>query len=89
LEQRTSQAIHELQPSWSWCARCQRAYVMGMHRVVGFAADALHPRPATLHLCPYADCSASTNRDGWLWATLKLEHPEYPTIPERSRVYPR
>ena len=89
MEQHTSQTYYDLQPSWSWCARCQRAYATGMYREIRFAPDALHSRPATLHLCPYNDCSASTKRDGWLWAILRLEHPEYPSIPERNRLYAR
>jgi len=74
---------------WAWCQRCQRTYTPGACRVVRFASDALHPHPATLYLCPYRDCSASTEQSGWLWATLRLEHQEYPTIPERNDVYAR
>ena len=74
---------------WAWCAHCERAYVTGTSRVVQFDPDALHPHPATLHLCPYGDCSASTNRDGWLWATIQQEHQEYPVVPERNVVYAR
>jgi hypothetical protein len=83
------QAAHDIQLQWSWCARCQRAYVTGTYRVVRFAADALHSHPAVLHLCPYIDCSASTNRHGWLWTTFQLEHSEYPVIPERNKMYAR
>ena len=74
---------------WSWCALCQRVYVTGTCRVIRFQADSLHPHPATLKLCPYEDCSASTTRDGWQWATLQLQHPDYPVIPERNVVYVR
>jgi hypothetical protein len=74
---------------WAWCARCQRVYVADTCRVIRFEADALHPHPATLRLCPYSDCSASTERDGWLWATIQEEHLEYPVIPERNVVYAR
>ena len=74
---------------WSWCAQCQRTYMTGTCRLVHFGADALHPHPATLHLCPYTDCYGSTARDGWLWSTLRHEHPAYPLIPERGVVYLR
>ena len=74
---------------WSWCARCQRAYQTGSCRLIQFTADALHPHPATLHLCPYDDCCASTLRDGWRWATIQCEHPDYPLQPERNVVYLR
>jgi hypothetical protein len=89
LEHRTilHQESHGLRQPWSWCARCQRAYVTGTYRVVRFDADALHPHPATLHLCHYTDCSASTKRDGWLWATIQEQHPEYPIVPEQDVVY--
>jgi hypothetical protein len=78
-----------LQPPWSWCGRCQRAYLTGTDRVIHFASDALHPRPTTLKLCPYEDCSASTSRYGWQWASIRLNHPEYPARPERNVVYAR
>lgn len=74
---------------WSWCAHCERAYETGTCRLIPFAADSLHPHPTTLHLCPYSDCSASTLRDGWRWATIQHEYPEYPLQPERNVVYPR
>jgi hypothetical protein len=74
---------------WSWCARCQRAYQTDNCRLIRFTADALHPHPATLHLCPYDDCCASTLRDGWRWATIQREHPDYPPQPEYNVVYTR
>jgi hypothetical protein len=91
LEHRTTQhrTSAGLGLPWSWCAHCERAYVTGTSRVVRFDADALHPHPATLYLCPYGDCSASTNRDRWLWATIQQEHQEYPVVPERIVVYAR
>ena len=81
--------IDGLRLPWSWCMRCQRAYVTGTCRVIRFKSDALHTHPATLHLCPYFDCSASTDRNGQLWATLRIQHPEYPALPERNVVYAR
>ena len=74
---------------WSWCCRCQRAYLTGTYRVIRFAPDALHPHPTTLYLCPYVDCNGSTTRDGWLWETLRLQHPEYPALPKRNAIYTR
>ncbi len=78
-----------LRLSWSWCARCHRAYVTGTGRVIRFTPDALHPHPATLSLCPYPDCRGSTARDGWLWSTIRLHHAEYPATPERNVIYAR
>lgn len=81
------QASTGLHVPWSWCSRCQRTYMSNTCRVVTFASNALHPHPATLKLCPYADCSGSTIRDGWLWTTVRLQHPQYPAVPERNVVY--
>ena len=78
-----------LQLPWSWCARCQRAYVHGTYRVMRFRGDARHPHPTTRKLCPYSDCSGSATRDGWLWSTIQREHPDYPEQPERNVVYTR
>ena len=74
---------------WSWCTRCQRVYATGTSREIRFKADSLHPHPAILHLCPYEDCTGSTNRNGWLWSTILLQHPEYPAQPEPNVIYPR
>jgi hypothetical protein len=74
---------------WAWCARCQRAYLTGTGRVIRFRADALHPHPATLTLCPYLDCSANALRNGWRWATIQGEHPDYPVQPELNVIYRR
>jgi hypothetical protein len=76
-----------IQQLWSWCARCQRAYVTGTGRLIRFYPDALHPHPSTLKLCPYDDCTGSTSRDGWRWTTFRLHHPEYPVRPDRHVRY--
>lgn len=72
---------------WTWCARCQRVHRTGETRGVTFTADALHPHPATLQLCPYFDCSANIRLHGWHWAIIRQQHPEYPTKPERDVIY--
>jgi hypothetical protein len=85
-----------LQPSsdglgmpWSWCEHCQRAYVTGTCRLIWFAPNALNPHPPKLKLCPYDDCDANTTRHGWHWATVRVQHPEYPVTPKRNVVYVR
>ena len=78
-----------IQLPWTWCAHCQRVYVTGASRIVGFASDALHSHPATLRLCPYFDCGVSTTRYGWRWSTIRMEHPEYPATPKQDVVYVR
>jgi hypothetical protein len=74
---------------WTWCARCHRAYLAGTSSVIRFRADALHPHPATLTLCPYLDCRANATRDAWRWATIQREHPDYPVRPELNVIYRR
>jgi hypothetical protein len=74
---------------WTWCAQCQRADVLGSYRLIYFIANTLHRNPAMLRLCPYSDCGANVNHDGWRWATLRFEHPEYPVTPQRNVVYQR
>jgi hypothetical protein len=80
---------HGLHLHWSWCAVCQRTYVTGTCRIVRFTPDGLHPHPAVLKLCPYGDCGGSTNRNGWLWSSIRLQHPEYPATPEWNVIYVR
>jgi hypothetical protein len=78
-----------LHAPWFWCGRCQRASILGTQRLIHFTTDALHRHPATLKLCPYSDCSANVDRNGWRWVTIQAEHPEYPIVPERGIVYER
>ena len=78
-----------LQLHWSWCAMCQRTYPTGTCRIVWFTPDALHPHPAVLKLCPYGDCGGSTTGNGWLWSSIRLQHPEYTLTPERNVIYVR
>jgi hypothetical protein len=42
-----------------------------------------------LKLCPYDGCYGNTARHAWQWSTLRVQHPEYPAIPERNVVYAR
>jgi hypothetical protein len=73
----------------SWCGHCQRGYLTGTYRLIWFASNPLNPRPATLKLCPFADCDGNTARHSWQWSTIRLQHPEYPVIPERNVIYVR
>ena len=74
---------------WSWCGHCQRAYPTGTCRMIRFQADGLHPHASTLKLCPYQDCSGSTARYQWQWASIRLQHPEYPVTPSQGVMYIR
>ena len=78
-----------VEPPWTWCARCHRAYAAGSARMIRFTPEALHPHPADLALCPYFDCGVSAKQHGWRWATIRLEHPEFPATPSRDVVYMR
>lgn len=76
-----------MQPVWSWCGHCQRAYHTSASRMIAFRSDALHPHPATLKLCPYRDCGASIARYQWPWANVLLNHPDYPATPSLDTIY--
>lgn len=65
---------------WTWCIRCRRAYPSGTYRIIHVTPNAWHPYPRPLHLCPYTECSG-TSQDGWCWATILRTHPEYPATP--------
>jgi len=60
-----------------WCLHCERTYKRGEFRSVG-----------GLQMCPYDDCDGSTVLDGWDWAQIRDNHPEYPEVPEGGVVYP-
>jgi hypothetical protein len=75
------QNANGLQPPWSWCASCHRAYVTGTYRLVRFAAAGRYPQSRTLKLCPYTDCGGSASEDRWRWGSIRIRHPEYPEFP--------
>jgi len=87
LTEHTQLSTDGLSLPWSWCARCQRAYLTGTYRLVQFAGTTAHPRPPALKLCPYPGCSGSPARDGWRWATIRARFPEFPERPELDIVY--
>ena len=90
MKPESSQAIADgLAVPWSWCSVCQRAYVSGTCRIVRFPPDALHAHPPVLKMCPYVGCSGSISRNGWLWSSVRLQHPEYPFTPQPNVVYTR
>lgn len=89
MEESRTPAEDRLHLPWSWCGHCHRAYPTGACRLIRFAADALHPHPAALRLCPYDDCGGSTARYQWQWANVRLEHPDYPSTPVQGTVYVR
>lgn len=70
-----------LGPAWSsdyaWCLHCARTYKRGEFRLVD-----------DCRLCPYEDCDTSILLDSWNWDAVRSNHPEYPEIPERGKVYP-
>lgn len=60
-----------------WCLHCERTYRRGEYRLV-----------RDLQMCPYPDCSGDTVIDGWDWAKVREELPQYPEVPEHNVVYP-
>jgi hypothetical protein len=72
--------LHISEPigTWLWCLHCERCYQAGEYRETYEG----------LQMCPYDDCDGSTVLDGWRWSRIRREHPDYPKIPERSKVYP-
>lgn len=74
---------------WSWCRRCQRAFVKGTYRSRRIAGTARHPHPRVVRLCPYQDCWGEILRDSRPWAIIRHAHPSYPEQPERYVTYAR
>jgi hypothetical protein len=63
--------------TWIWCLHCARCYQAGEYRQQG-----------AWQMCPYPDCDGDTIVDSVLWSQRCQFHPEFPTIPERNKVYP-
>jgi hypothetical protein len=62
---------------WVWCLHCARCYPVGEYRQQG-----------VWRLCPYPDCNGDTVLDAIPWAQRRQYHPEYPTVPDRDKIYP-
>jgi hypothetical protein len=61
---------------WVWCIHCSRCYQVGEFRQIG-----------EFQLCPYEDCDGDTVFDSWHWEVIQSNTPDYPVIPERSKIY--
>ena len=66
---------------WVWCLHCERAYLLGEHRIVAI-------NNSSLRMCPYEDCDGDTVLDQWAWGSVREENPSYPEVPERKTIYP-
>ena len=73
-----SKAWERQEGDWVWCLNCERCYQVGEYK-----AD-----NNLLELCPYLDCNGDTVVDSWLWNDIRENHPEYPEVPEKGKVYP-
>jgi len=62
---------------WVWCLHCERCYQVGEFREI-----------KEFQLCPYEDCYGDTIFDSWHWEVIQSNNPDYPVIPERSKIYP-
>jgi len=77
LEPEQDEDLDDGTSEYQWCIRCERAYKQGEHRLMD-----------GLMMCPYEDCDGDTVMDGWLWPSVRQDHPEYPEVPEMGKVYP-
>jgi hypothetical protein len=77
-----------LQPTWSWCAACQRAYITGTYRLVRLADPRSGLPERVLKLCPYVTCGGSATNDRWRWSSIRERHPEFPEFPQMYVRYP-
>ncbi len=62
--------------TWVWCLHCERCYQAGEYREID-----------ELQMCPYQDCNGDTVLDSVPWSDIRSKHTEYPTTPERNKVY--
>jgi len=44
---------------------------------------------AVLKMCPSAGWSGNISRNGWLWSSVRLQHPDYPVTPQQNVIYVR
>ena len=75
--------------SWVWCLHCERCYQVGEYKPIkldrqlknmGIIED--------FQMCPYPDCDGDTVKDSWTWEQIRENHPDYPEVPEKGKVYP-
>jgi len=61
---------------WVWCLHCSRCYQVGEFRKI-----------RGLQYCPYPDCDGDTVLDAYHWQDIRKFNPNYPEIPEKSKIY--
>lgn len=73
------EALGRKKGEWVWCLNCERCYQVGEYRIEG---------RSNLQLCPYPGCSGDTVIDSWTWKQIRKDHPDYPEVPDKNKVYP-
>lgn len=71
---------------WVWCLHCGRAYRQEEIR---------YDQDSDLFMCAYPDCDGDALTDAFSYERKeecgisgKQNHPEYPAVPEKGKVYP-
>lgn len=73
-----------------WCLHCERTYLRGQFRKVKgekFVVKNVE-YDTSYDGCLYEDCNGSAVIDVFDWNKIRSEHPAYPEIPEKGKVYP-
>ncbi len=58
---------------WLWCEGCEQCFRFDMDG----------------EQCPYENCSPTEPRNVWPWWRIRVQHDNYPDLPERGHRYPR
>lgn len=69
--------------SYLYCIHCERAYLNGKFREVKDEEFG-----DILQMCPYDGCDGDVVIDAWEWEQVIENHPEYPKVPEKGKIYP-
>ena len=67
--------------TYMYCMHCERTYKYGAHRIQTDLKN-------YAELCPYQDCNGDAVLDAREWDDMRLDHPEYPEVPEHGKIYP-
>lgn len=68
-----------------YCIHCERTYPCKEYRVQKPGDVFRGEEP--LQLCPYDDCTGDAVVDAVEWSDVRVQHPEYPEIPDRGVEY--
>lgn len=84
--------VRPMEKDYMLCWYCHRAFTMEEIIVMEtepITIDHVTYEPPPREICPYQDCQRKIDSEDywWYWTEVRKDHPEFPKLPEKGKVY--